>query len=577
MSAADRASMIFRFVLVLIVAGILLGHYWLHQLSVPAEAALRLSEAGMMLDGAVPYVDFFDNASPFYIYLNLLPAGLSQLTFLHPIFILNALNVGFFALSAGALILLGRSGKGRPLWRNPFAPCQSACLLGFFLVVLCQPVQFAQANQLLFLAMTPYIVCRALRLKGMRVARSLALAIGLALGFVILLDPLFVVFFLLFEVSIIFGLYPYTGYSFLKKRYLGLELKAALILALSLGSMFALIPSLSARHYILDILPINLDGYLEVMNALCYAGNSSDMRPEMFAGALCVMAAAPFAGRNLVTRLFAVATLLSLALLIGQTGILSYQAYPLLSFGVITLASVFNPALLPQALRKTTAPLVKFAAWQSKISTAAVVLASLKPRLLGALLGVALVGSAALTYIFERATLGADNLYRLDRLGYYGVADKRDIGVLGEVVEMYSKPRQAVVVLGLGLRPGFPLLTQLRRKPGLALTWGFPLDILHIMEAPVYGKQMAAAKDFSDTIYRDMIRRFTLTEGAPVLVLIDEGEVRTLLDEHGVAAFLDANYVGKGGASLLDSSSTSGHPPLEYVGYKSGFGIYRHK
>ncbi|MBU6455708.1 MAG: hypothetical protein KGS72_28315, partial [Cyanobacteria bacterium REEB67] len=403
-----------------------------------------------------------------------------------------------------------------------------------------------------------------------------AFLVGMAVGLCVLLDPLYVIFFLIFEASTVWGLYPFTGFALIKKRYFGPELQFALAIALLLGSVFALIPSACARHYILDVIPINLDGYIEVLNALCYAGNSSDLRPEIYLGGLCVMVAAPFLGGNLVARFFAVATLLSLALLIGQTGILHYQSYPMLAFGIMTIAALLSPAHLPAPLRRAAI----FSWLSSRLSAllsrgiALTPVFSARPGLAPAAIVTVCAG---LTYFGERASIGANDLYQLNRLGYYGVADKRDIGVLGDVVEMYSKPREAVAILGLGLRPGFPVLTQLRRKPGLALTWGFPLDILHIMEAPVYDKQMFAVKDFSDAIYKDMSRRLSLKEGAPVLVLVDEGEVRTLLDEHSVSAALEANYVSCGGASLLDESSTAGHPSMEYVGYKSGFGIYRHK
>ena len=53
-------------------------------------------------------------------------------------------------------------------------------------------------------------------------------------------------------------------------------------------------------------------------------------------------------------------------------------------------------------------------------------------------------------------------------LSYYGFADKRDLSVLSEVMEKYSKVGDKVAVLTLGTRPGYPLITQLRRRPGLS-------------------------------------------------------------------------------------------------------------
>ncbi|MBU6453217.1 MAG: hypothetical protein KGS72_15650, partial [Cyanobacteria bacterium REEB67] len=251
--------------LVFAAAGILLGHYLLHQLSISAESAVRLSEAQLMLAGAVPYVDFFDNVSPFYIYFNLLPASLSQLMHLHPILIFNCLICLLFVLSALALISFSAVGTGRATWRNPLCGSKWPCLLAFVSLVLFQPVHFGQANQLFFIAMTPYIVCRALRLRGLRIGSKLALLVGMAVGLCVLLDPLYAIFFLIFEASTVWGLYPFAGFALIKKRYLGPELQFALAIALLLGSVFALIPCACARHYILDVIPINLDGYIEVL------------------------------------------------------------------------------------------------------------------------------------------------------------------------------------------------------------------------------------------------------------------------------------------------------------------------
>ena len=542
-----------KLLLLTIACGTLIGHYFLHQFLLPAESALHLSEAAAMLEGAVFYVTLQDNASPFLLWLNLVPAAISQLVFCHPILILNLLIVLVFFLSGLALSLLSQLDG----WRNPLKGTIWFILPTFILLVLSHPNDFAQTNQLFCFLIVPYIAARALSLRKVILPAYLSICLGLGAALGALLDPLYLIFFLLFEGAVALGFYPFVSMLFFKKRFLTLEFKIALAtLVLSLAA-WLLIPSDSTRHYLADVVNINLDNYAELLNALCYCGNSSDMRPEIYASVFFLVVAAARFGKNILCRLFAVAALLSLALLIGQTATLHFQAYPLLAFSALAFAACVKR------------PLLKYQ-WPF--------LPQLRSDYFAPALSFIVVVSAIFTYGTEYATAGKDNLFKLQNLGYHGVADKRDLAIFADVIETYSKPRQKVAVLGLGVRPAYPVLTQLRRKPGFTLTWGFPLDIMHIMEAPMYDKEMARIKDFKAQIFATLINQLNApADQAPVLVLIDEGEVRGMLEQHGVIKALDEHYANCGGASLADNSADPGHPPMEWVGYKNGFGIYRRK
>jgi len=165
----------------------------------------------------------------------------------------------------------------------------------------------------------------------------------------------------------------------------------------------------------------------------------------------------------------------------------------------------------------------------------------------------------------------------LTRLGYYGLADNRDLAVFSEAVEEYSRVKQPVAILGLGVRPAYPVITQLRRTPGLSLCWGFPIDTLEILEDPFYAKDMLPLRRFKTEMYATMAKQLASPDKAPSLLMIDGDEVRRVMEEHGVMKVVDENYGVCGGVSVEDASTKDGHPPVENVGYRSGFTIYRHR
>ncbi len=150
-------ALFFKLLFVAFVGGALIGHYMLHQFSSPAETALRLSEAGLMLDGQVPYVDFLDNVTPFCLYLSLVPVFIASQCFCHPILAANILTTILFIFSATGLSLLSQL----PSRRNPLKFAIWPILIVYALTTALQPVHFSQANQIFFMLLCPYIACRA--------------------------------------------------------------------------------------------------------------------------------------------------------------------------------------------------------------------------------------------------------------------------------------------------------------------------------------------------------------------------------------------------------------------------------
>ncbi|MBS1995313.1 MAG: hypothetical protein JSS86_03340 [Cyanobacteria bacterium SZAS LIN-2] len=548
--------------LIAMVVGGLVGYFMLHQFCIPAETALRLSEASLMLEGQRLYVDFIDNATAFYLYLNFLSVLISRFTFIHPIAICNLLTAALFGASASTLAWLAHSHGSL---RNPQRPapiCGWLILLTLSAITIFQPVHFAQANQIFFLALCPYIVLRAGTLRGLRQYNRLSVAVAVILALAACIDPLYLVYVLALEVCLFCGLYPFARLSFCKKRFLGLELKVFLAATAAILFVVAVLPTSETKEYLGVILKLNYYSFLEPLLALNYSGCAPDLRTSIYLVSLLLVAVMPVAGQNLLVRLFAIASILGFGLMILQGATLSYQTYLFVGFAFMAVA-----VGLADYLRR----------WKKFAPAGPDRLLNLgRKQLILSICGV-FAGFAIATYLVQLFSLPSGYRFNLDTIGYYGLADRRDLAIFSEAVEEYSKPREPVAIMGLQVRPAYPVITQLRRKPGLKLTWGFPVDTMEMMEQPVYASDMETVRPFKKQLYAALAEQLGNRATAPVFIMLDGDEVRRVLEEREVFKVVEENYNICGGASMEDASSRDGHPPVEKLGYKAGFTIYRQK
>jgi len=538
----------------------------LHQFSIPAETALRLSEAGLMLDGAVPYVDFFDNVTPFCLYLNLVPVYISNQLFCHPILAANVLTVIMFMISATLLSLLSQISSRR----NPLTYAIWPILIVFALTTALQPVHFSQANQLFFMLLCPYIACRACSARALPMPRELATVIGAGLCLTLVMDSYYCLYLFLFELALLLSFFPFPKFAFVIGRYLGVELKVVVYILSILLVGWLLVPSDSTDAYLNIITKINDYSVNIFLMPLSFFDTCTDTRPVIYMACLLLVLALAQARQCILVRLFGIASILGFGLMLIQGATLAFQTYLFLGFSLIAFA-----ASLPRQplLRRSCLHL-------ANMEKTCQSLLSLNRRWYApaALASFALVGLC--TFEYELSQLGENNRYDLRQLGYHGLADRRDLTILSEVIEQYSKPREPVGILSLGVRPAYPVITQLRRKPALSLTWGFPIDTLNVIEDASYGAAAEPLRIFKKAMYarlaRDLLAGFK-APWAPALVLIDEDETRRTLDEQGVTKTLLEGYDLAGMASLKAFDARDGHPPLEYVGYRAALDIYRHK
>jgi hypothetical protein len=558
-------TLLAKLLLIATCGGIFIGHYLIHQFSIPAETALRLSEASLMADGKVPYQDFLDNVTPFCLYLHLVPVIISRLTFFHPILITNLLTAVCFMLSAGAMALLSEVNRAR---RSAALDISTwPILITFVLAAFLQQVHFAQANQIFFLALCPYIVCRACTVRGLRVPPELATAIGAGLCLATMADCLYFLYLLVIEFCIVLGFFPFSNSKFVFRRYLGAEFKALVVLMTTILMAWLLMPSPSTDRYLDIITKLNEASYGVSLMAFNWVDTATDIRPQIFLSAFLLIVALPAARQSILVRLFAVASVLGFGLMVIQGATLSYQTYLFLSFAAMTFAAGLTLQPIVRQLFFST-PLFKTFAWPTF---------NLDKRWHLPVCGLVLLIFSLGSYCLDQSKLGPEDRFDLSALRYYGFADRRDLGILSDVVEKFSKVDQPVAILSLDVRPTYPLLTQLRRTPGLSLTWGFPMYILDVLEEPIHEGEMKSLKAFKAEMYNNLIKQLSAGSLAPVLVLIDEDEIRHTMEVQGAIKVLQDYYSLAGTASLIAPGAKDSHPPLEYVGYRAAFDIFRHK
>ncbi|MBS2006642.1 MAG: hypothetical protein JST01_06355 [Cyanobacteria bacterium SZAS TMP-1] len=558
----QNKSLLRKLYFVMALSGALAGYFTLHQFCIPAETALRLSEAALMLEGQRLYIDLVDNAWAFYLYLNFVPVLISRATFVHPIAVCNLLVTALFMLAASSLVCLTHAGPG---FRNPVR-YQSASgwflLFGFSLVTVGQLVHFAQANQIFFLCLCPYIVLRAGTLRGLKYDSKLSLWVAVMLALAVSIDFLYLFFVLLFEICMFCSLYPFARFSFVRGRFVGPELTNFLLLSACISFVVAILPGSGTNVYVEVICKLNYLAFLEPLMSLNYFGCAPDQRAGIFFAILFLSVVLPLVQRNVLVRVFAIASVLGFGLMILQGATLSYQSYLFFGFACMAAAAGLGD-YLPLA-GKISAP------------TSGGFLNLGRTQVILSMAGFMAIVAVA-TYFVQVALLPKRHYFNLADLGYYGLADRRDLAIFSEVVEENSKVRESVAIIGLQVRPAYPVITQLRRRPGLCLNCGFLIDVLDVLEQPIYASVMERLRPFKKQLYADLAKRLGNRATAPGMIMVESEEVRRVLEENGVFKVLEDNYTACGGVSMEDESSRGAHPAVEKLGYNAGFTVYRRK
>lgn len=163
--------------------------WWLHPLNQSPDQTLYLDTAVWLMEGKVPYRDFFDWNPPLIMYLSIIPLMVSHSLHLHPITSLNLLVIFSTFLSAATSLYLAY----RYLERDQFFVFVPMCA-GAIFFMLEQQFDMAEREQLFMIAYLPFMVLRyaVWTRPGIKIYRPLALFVGLVAGVGLALKPQFV-------------------------------------------------------------------------------------------------------------------------------------------------------------------------------------------------------------------------------------------------------------------------------------------------------------------------------------------------------------------------------------------------
>lgn len=535
-------------------SALLAGWFSIHQLLIPAEAAMRLSCGMQIADGARPYLDFLDNSSPFALYLASLPALVSKLIFIHPITIFNLMVVLLTLLS---LLLMVRSGRGlSPRLRMLQFPLP-ALVLGVALSLIYFLNYFGQESVLFFLLFLPYLTQRYLSISALNIERKRLwpILIGFLAALGLLLNPAYLLALPAVEFTCLFALGD-ISLTKLKRRYLATELMSCLLSLLLLClALFCLAPSVVAE-YLGPISRINQLTFEYFNNDLSYVGKSPDRRDLVYAFVVFFVLSLPVAGRCLLTRLMCVMAAFGFGCFVFSGTLFSHQGILMIAYAFIALLLAINRYIRAYHPAKVFSG--RFAAWCSaRLSKKVLVL-------LPILVVVCFVSSSV-----AALKLAKGNAFSLRELGYYGFGFERDLSFFSKTVKQASVARDRVWIYSEQISPAFPLLTQLRRTPGY-LVWGFPLHTLKVLHERGTPEEIARLAQFEATMY-DRLRVEALSPHPPSLVLLEDGEVHDLFKANGIIAIVEKFYSPMDSCSPLNGEEIANHDPYEYLGFRVSF------
>lgn len=551
-------NLIFTGLLAVCLSAVLAGYFAVHQLKCPPEAAMRLSCGALIADGARPYIDFLDNSSPFALYLAALPALISKTIFVHPICIFNMLVV-LLTLISLLLVINRASGRSPRLLMVQF--CLPAIALGVALTQLHFLSQFGQEGILFFLFFLPYLVQRYLSLSALHTdkRRVFPALIGVLASFGLLLNPVCLVAFAAVEFACLFSL-GNISLTKLKQRYVTTELVACLLslLALSLA-LFCLAP-LVVREYLGPITKINQLTFEYFNDDLSYVGKSPDRRDLVYTFVVFFILSLPVAGRCLLTRLMCLMAAFGFGCFVFSATLFSHQGILMIAYSLVAL--LLSGARYMRSIKPIKRFCGSLAIWcQSHFF-------ELKNKQLIALVSsICVVALVSSVYASSKSVKGKS--FALSELGYYGYGLERDLSFFSKTVKEASAARDSVWIYSEQASPAYPLLTQLRRKPGY-LIWGFPLHTLRVLHERGTPLQVAELSNFEATMY-DRLRVEMLSPHPPTLVLIEDGEVRDLFKANGIISIIEQFYSPIDSCSPLNGDEIASHDPYEYLGYRVTF------
>lgn len=409
--------------------------WWFHPLLAYADQACYMATGELILQGKIPYIDFFDFNPPLIMYLNTIPVAVSNLCRI-PIPLSFDLFIAFlmvFDFSIAALLFLIHR-------KHPDSIQYIPVLIAFLIFSQIQMADYGQREHLFYLGYFPFLIARYFSWEGRWVPRPLAILAGIAGGVGICLKPQFLPVAIGVELV---QLLKYRNW----KRFLRLENYACFATGLLYIAFFMLLPREARDEYIFNAVPIYKGGAEWYCTSLIYnLTNDEEWWRSAFMTLATVCLAGAFRTKSALLPPLGTFTMLSLVLYLGAGQHWLYHRVPMLGGAYLLWGVEF--ALLLNPIRK----------FLNKIWISDYIL--ILPIL-------AWFGFESYVHINEivRPPEHA-KLVDLKPFGYNGKENEFDFDPMAGAILKYSKRGDRVLFIGTGVNPGYPTILQTQRRQG---------------------------------------------------------------------------------------------------------------
>ncbi|MBK9144110.1 MAG: hypothetical protein IPM23_16555 [Candidatus Melainabacteria bacterium] len=534
---ASKGARLATIATVLAILLVILAHILLHPLLIPAEAAVHLQGALLMVNGKLPYADFFVLSSPAMLYLLFLPAAVSELINIHPVLVFNLFVFVILLLSLLGCKAVLLDHKSRDQASAPyFLICFAALSLLFI-------SEFGQAHHLLMLLTIPYFLCRKASFCGQILGPRLLVACGAAAGIGFSLEPLFALLFIATELVWWVekqSLKPFSSYDFTS---------CALVLAIYL-SHFIMIPAPMSSLYAALALPLLMYDYKHWWDILSYVDKTPDRRDLVYFMIVAVTVALGLRKWCSLIVPMVVIAVASFGIFIFEGHMLTFQAIPFV-YGAALAAALALGAVLN---------------WICGIFNQ-----SLPARAIAVAAGLAALGGI----FYQWSQLSGVEYLSLSDQGYPGNAPKSDLANFAEQILKETRPGDRVLVLNPRARPAYPLLLQLGRKPAsCGLLTAEPLSISERI-TPLEPPETAGPLGYHMDMVLEKLDKDLSGRDRPALVLYDQETMGVILENRGLKDKILKYYAP---IEMADWNLDKGvHPAIEYLGFKYPLNVLKLK
>lgn len=443
---------------------------FLHPLAISPDQALYLETGKLILQGQVPYLDFFDFNLPLIMYLSVIPVVVARLPGLDslPLPLAFNLSIEFLLLGSFAALwrLLQQSKHDIPIYFS----------FPFLLIYLCfnqsLTSDFGQREHLFLLAFVPWLLYRTIATANAKQAFSRRLRTGLAflaaLG--LALKPQFLIFALLLEGTI---------YIWRKGRVFDPELKSLALFYLAINMGSCLLPFEAWRIYFQQALPLYFYGASWSAKSFihCLCGFDYFYYPILlFFAALLLYLTGVWQNFPLILRrLGFVNILMAIAgffhyLVGGQAW--TYRILPLQLFGLLALFCLLYALL--------------YSLWSRYCR-----LEKLQILIPGAVCCLALY-LTGFKIVQEFLAVQSAPLFKAES-GAFANSPLSDLDSSFLSISSNSVAGQEVLTISSGIRPAYPAQLQANRRPGSRYLY-FPLMML--LQASRFKKDEGWRKQF---------------------------------------------------------------------------------